>query len=110
MRIWVTSCAVSTSKRFPGRPRHPTPARSVDASVGRAGAQPPAAYRFRRQDPEQVEVGRFLVFEEVHIQPGVVGTAEHLEAAVSLDKAHGARYLLINHVRRVRDGGQAEEF
>src|SRR6185312_12260752 len=41
---------------------------------------------------------------------GVVGPAEHLEAAVGLDQAHRARYLLVDRVGGVRDGGQAEEF
>src|SRR5690242_21855141 len=75
-----------------------------------AGLQPPAAHRLGRQDAEQVEVRRLLVFEEAHIKPRVVGPAEHLEAAIGLDQAHRAWHLLVDRVSRVRNGGQTEEF
>jgi hypothetical protein len=73
------------------------------------GSEAPAADRFRRQDAEQVEVGRFFVLEEAHLQPCVVSPAEHLEAAVGLDQAHRTRHLLIDGVGGPRDGGQGEQ-
>jgi hypothetical protein len=51
--------------------------------------RPPAAHRLGRQDAEQAEVRR-LVLEEADNQPRVVGPAEHLEAAIGLDQAHGS--------------------
>jgi hypothetical protein len=63
---------------------------------------------FGRQDAEQVEVCRFFVLEEMHLEPGILGTAEDLEAPICLDKAHGARNLLIDRVSGLRNAGQAE--
>src|SRR5580704_3527975 len=74
------------------------------------GPEAATADRLGGQHAEQVKVGRFLVLEEVHLQSRVLGPAEHLEAAVRLDQAHGARYLLIDGVRGLRDGGQGQQF
>src|SRR5580692_6458698 len=74
------------------------------------GPEAAAADRLGGQYAEQVKVGCFLVLEEVHLQSRVLGPAEHLEAAVRLDQAHGARYLLIDRVRGLRDGGQGQQF
>src|SRR5580700_9019782 len=74
------------------------------------GTEAAAADRLGGQHAEQVKVGRFLVLEEVHLQPRILGPAEHLEAAVRLDQAHRARYLLVDGVRRLRDGGQGQQF
>src|SRR5260370_21608287 len=82
---------------------------SVDAR-GPVGPEAAAADRLGGQHAEQVKVGRFLVLEEVHFQPRVLGPAEHLEAAVRLDQAHRARYFLVNDVRALRDGGQGQQF
>src|SRR5580698_9552530 len=74
------------------------------------GPEAATADRLGGQHAEQVKVGRFLVLEEVHLQSRVLGPAEHLEAAVRLDQAHSARYLLVDGVRGLRDGGQGQQF
>jgi hypothetical protein len=60
------------------------------------------------QDAEQVEVGRFFVLEKMHLEPGILGAAEHLEAPVRLDQAHGTRNLIIDRVSGLRNASQAE--
>ena len=114
MPSWVTFRLVSTSKRFPlrlGCPGGPEPIRcDVRWPARPVGPEAAAADRLGGQHAEQVEVGRFLVLEEVHLQPRVVGPAEHLEAAVRLDQAHRARHLLVDRVRGLRDGGQGQQF
>ena len=73
------------------------------------GSEAAAADRLGGEHAEQVKVGRFLVLEEVHLEPRILGPAEHLEAAVRLDQAHRARYLLVDGVRGVWDGRQGQQ-
>ena len=73
------------------------------AGSATARAQPAVPHGFRGQHAEQVEIRRFLIFEEADLVPGVFGATEHLIAAVGLEKAHGSGHFFVDRVGGPRD-------
>src|ERR1700722_17099146 len=74
-----------------------------------ARSQSAVPERLGGEHAEQVEVGGFLILEEAHLVPGVLGAAEPLVPAVGLEQAHGPRDLLVDRVRGARDIGHVDE-